>query len=976
MKNICLIIALFVLQQMHAQKKVLDHTVYDNWQSIGDKAISNNGRYIAYNILPQDGDAVLEVKDIVTNNAVSISRGYDFKFTANNHFLICKIKPFFKDLRTAKIKKLKTEGQPMDSLLILRLADFNLFKLSKIKSYLLSEKTGDYLTVLLNKSNEIKNKPDEINDSILIIQNIQHKIDSLQKLVGIINEKGIIQFQKLNSKQIIKSNTEKITEGNIMFLFNLTNFNIDTFKLVKNILLDKSEKYILIETTKSNVDSTIKTDIQLLNLITKKKESLLQNFYDSKNFVFNDSATSIAFIASKDTQSNILERKYNLYSYNIGDKKLLYLENNHFNNIKHQYQLSASANVKYNSFGTKLFFEIKPNYIMLDTSLPEFERVKLDIWHYNDEQLQPIQLKNLNNDLNKGLLASWNLENQHLQLLQDSIFDKIIPLQNYNEQFIYAIQYTNKIAQQWQGFSKQKIFCINTITNEKYEVNNEFKGNVIVPNKNGHKLVFYDEIKKKYFCYDGVQKKIITIASDIKFHLFDEDNDIPDDPNGYGVVKYLNDTTILIYDKYDIWQVDVNNAKPSVVLTSGRKNNKKYRFIELNKTEKIKTYFEIEDSSILLTLFNEQNKNSGISRLHLKNKTHNILVNEAVYINPKIDMAKNNNSIIFTKETYQQSPNLYYIDFNTIQNNYSQNVLSQINIQQNKYFWGTAELFKWKSYTGKLTEGILYKPENFDTTKKYPMIVYFYERNNSTLYQYIPPAPSPSRLNISFFVSRGYVVFVPDIWYTIPNPGNSAYNYIVSGTRAVIKKGFIDSTKIGLQGQSWGGYQIAYLITKTNLFACAWAGAPVVNMTSAYGGIRWGTGLNRQFQYEKTQSRIGKTLWENTNAYLQNSPLFFLPKVSTPVVIMSNDADDAVPWYQGIEMFTALRRLNKKVWLLNYNNEAHNLLERRNRKDISIREQQFFDYYLKNEKPAKWIIEGIPATMKGRTLGLNYTIKD
>ncbi|MCX8480978.1 MAG: prolyl oligopeptidase family serine peptidase, partial [Sediminibacterium sp.] len=293
-------------------------------------------------------------------------------------------------------------------------------------------------------------------------------------------------------------------------------------------------------------------------------------------------------------------------------------------------------------------------------------------------------------------------------------------------------------------------------------------------------------------------------------------------------------------------------------------------------------------------------------------------------------------------------------------------------VQQHNYYWGSSELFKWKSYTGKLTEGILYKPENFDSTKKYPMIVYFYERNNNSLYQYIPPAPSPSRLNISFFVSRGYVVFVPDIWYTIPNPGNSAYNYIVSGTRAVIKKGFIDSTKIGLQGQSWGGYQIAYLITKTNLFACAWAGAPVVNMTSAYGGIRWGTGLNRQFQYEKTQSRIGKNLWENTNAYIQNSPLFFLPKVSTPIVIMSNDADDAVPWYQGIEMFTALRRLNKKVWLLNYNNEAHNLVERRNRKDISIREQQFFDFYLKNEKPTKWILEGIPATMKGRTWGLSF----
>jgi dipeptidyl aminopeptidase/acylaminoacyl peptidase len=250
------------------------------------------------------------------------------------------------------------------------------------------------------------------------------------------------------------------------------------------------------------------------------------------------------------------------------------------------------------------------------------------------------------------------------------------------------------------------------------------------------------------------------------------------------------------------------------------------------------------------------------------------------------------------------------------------------------------------------------------------MIVYFYERSNNTLHNYIAPSPTPSRLNISFFVSRGYIVFVPDIWYKTGKPGQSAYDYIVSGTRAVVKLGFVDSTKIGLQGQSWGGYQIAHLITRTNLYAAAWAGAPVANMTSAYGGIRWGSGLNRQFQYEKTQSRIGATLWERQDLYLENSPLFHLPKVKTPLVIMANDKDDAVPWYQGIELFTGLRRLNKKVWMLNYNDELHNLVERKNRKDIQIREQQFFDWLLKGENPAPWLNEGVPAIMKGRTWGL------
>jgi dipeptidyl aminopeptidase/acylaminoacyl peptidase len=283
-----------------------------------------------------------------------------------------------------------------------------------------------------------------------------------------------------------------------------------------------------------------------------------------------------------------------------------------------------------------------------------------------------------------------------------------------------------------------------------------------------------------------------------------------------------------------------------------------------------------------------------------------------------------------------------------------------------------SQLVKWKAYTGKTAEGVLYLPEDFDSKKKYPMIVYFYERNNQTLHNYLAPSPTPSRLNIPFFVSRGYVVFVPDIWYKKGYPGQGAYDYIVSGTRAMVQKGFIDSTRIGLQGQSWGGYQIAYLITKTNLYAAAWAGAPVVNMTSAYGGIRWGAGINRQFQYEKTQSRIGANLWERPDLYIKNSPLFELNKVKTPIVIMSNDADDAVPWYQGIEMFTAMRRLSKPIWMLVYNNEAHNLVERKNRKDIQIREQQFFDHYLKGAPMPIWMSKGLPAIMKGRDLGLGY----
>lgn len=201
-------------------------------------------------------------------------------------------------------------------------------------------------------------------------------------------------------------------------------------------------------------------------------------------------------------------------------------------------------------------------------------------------------------------------------------------------------------------------------------------------------------------------------------------------------------------------------------------------------------------------------------------------------------------------------------------------------------------------------------------------------------------------------------------------PGQSALNSVVSGTQSLIDKGFVDEKRIGIQGHSWGGYQAAYLVTKTDMFACAEAGAPVSNMTSAYGGIRWGTGLSRMFQYERTQSRIGDTLWNARDQYIENSPLFSADKINTPLLILHNDEDGAVPWYQGIELFVALRRLEKPAWLLNYNGDPHWVMGEENRRDFAIRMQQFFDHYLKDAPEPEWMAVGVPAVEKGENFGL------
>jgi dipeptidyl aminopeptidase/acylaminoacyl peptidase len=265
--------------------------------------------------------------------------------------------------------------------------------------------------------------------------------------------------------------------------------------------------------------------------------------------------------------------------------------------------------------------------------------------------------------------------------------------------------------------------------------------------------------------------------------------------------------------------------------------------------------------------------------------------------------------------------------------------------------------------------GLLVKPAGYDKLRSYPTIVNFYERSSDELHDHRTPAPHRSTINYAFYASRGYVIFNPDISYTTGYPGESAYKIVMSGVTSLFKDRIADPNHIGLQGHSWGGYQVAYITARTNIFTCAEAGAPVVNMTSAYGGVRWESGMSRIFQYEKQQSRIGKTLWEDRKAYLDNSPLFTLDKVETPLLIMHNDEDGAVPWEQGIEYYMALRRLGKTAWLLNYRGEPHWPLKWHLRKDFQLRMSQFFDHYLMDKPMPDWMEDGIPALQRGINAG-------
>lgn len=966
-----------------SQKKPLDHSVYDGWQSIGEKFISNNGNFVAYTINVQEGDGNLIIQSTKGEKFIEVERGYNITITEDDKFVIFKIKPTYKQTRDAKIAKKKGDDMPKDSLGIYDIVNKKLEKIARVKNYKTPEKAAGWLAYLMEKSlpepkaKTVLDSLSQINEINTKATSLQKQVDSLKNLVVKAQEQGINILQPKTDTTQKPKKEDDVEEGTELVLRNLSNGKEQKIKLVSEYLFSKNGSKLVVETTKKNGNSKSKALVLLFDLNQNKQDTILTAFNDAKQYAFDSTGNQLAFVAERDSAKKESQKFYRLFYYtnNFDSAKMIAYKTT--TGMPNYWTVSENGTVAFSETGKRLFFGTAPILIPKDTSLPDFERVNLDVWHYNDDDLMTVQLRGLDRELRKNYLAHFDfVDNKVVQLGNENLETVIKTLEGDGSVF-YAISDKGKrVAAQWQGFTKKDIYKLNPLNGESKKIIENLKGN-IYPSYTGNYLLFYDEVKRTYSCYSSSTQKTTQVAKDIPYKLYDEENDVPDDPNAYGIVKWMQDDAyVLIYDRYDIWKVDPKGIEKSVCITNGRKDKIQYRYVTVDEDEK---YIK-EGQEMVFQTFNENTKISSYSNVFIgtidnnKNRTlKNLRLNGFV-------KSKKSNHFIFTVENFENSPNIVSIIVDTsliinmngdvIKTEIKYRSLTNINPQQSNYLWGSAELFKWKSYTGKLTEGVLYKPENFDSTKKYPMIVYFYERSNQTLHQYQAPAPTPSRLNIPYFVSNGYVVFVPDIWYTTGYPGKSAYDYIVSGTRALIKKGFIDSTKIGLQGQSWGGYQIAHLITRTNLYKAAWAGAPVANMFSAYGGIRWESGMNRQFQYELTQSRIGATIWEKPNLYIENSPLFHIPKIKTPLVIMANDADGAVPWYQGIEMFTAMRRLNKPVWMLNYNGEAHNLMERKNRKDIQIREQQFFDWLLKGEKPAKWLSEGVPAIMKGRDLGL------
>ena len=948
LKPLILCTFLLIINFFSAQKKPLDHSVYDAWQSVGSRLISNDGKWLGYYVDAQEGDGNLYIYSTINKTQQKFSRASKLFLTSDSKFAIFTVKPFYKDIKAVKDKKLKKDKLTKDSLYIINLSTNKIEKIANVKSYKSPFKGGSFVAYLLENLKE-KSTDSPKDDDKDEAKDDDDKNTKPSELVVI----NLATGQKQSFQNVVKYQFSE-NGKQLAFVTQKPEEKKDPKDKEKDKPKDKSKpkKYAL-------------QSVNLVNLENFAVNKLLEEEGDFAQLTFDKSATQFALTGTTSAENDLV-KDYNLYYFSKNKNAVL---NQKSAKMPKDWVISENQAPNFSKDGKQLYFGVAPKPIAKDTALIANDHAILDVWSYKDDYLKTIQLKNLNKDLKKSYDAVLQTEKPELlTTLSHPKMDSIAIINEGNAPFSLGISNNDSRAEsQWTGAEKKNYYIVNNLTGEATEFLKNLNGR-IYPSPLGKFMVYFNRENGNWYAYDIDKKSTTQLNKGLAVKFTDEEFDMPDYPNSYGLEGFTDkDFSVIIKDRYDLWEfyLDGKTAPKNITNGFGRKNKISFDTYQLDKD--IRSFNR--NAEMYLFAFNEDNKQSGIFKTKIATaKNPELLQMGDFYGYRNLVKAKNAEVYSYTKETYQEAPNVYISDdFKT------ENKISEINPQQSQYNWGTTELISWTTPKGYQSKGILYKPEDFDPNKKYPMIVYFYEKLSDGLNRYIAPAPTPSRLNIPYFVSNGYLVFAPDISYEDGHPGQSAVEFINSGVEYLKKNSWVNGKKIGIQGQSWGGYQVSYLITQNDMYAAAWAGAPVVNMTSAYGGIRWSSGMNRQFQYEKSQSRIGKTLWEAPELYLENSPLFHLDKATTPVVIMSNDKDGAVPWYQGIEMFTALRRLDKKVWLLNYNNDDHNLTKRQNKKDIQIREQQFFDYYLKDAKAPVWMTRGIPSTLKGKDWGFELT---
>jgi|CXWL01.1.fsa_nt_gi dipeptidyl aminopeptidase/acylaminoacyl peptidase len=998
LRALLLLSAVAIPLHAQVQKKALTQADWDRWESIGAPTLSNDGRWAAYTVRPQVGDGRYVVRATTGTTEYTIPLGYIARannsvpargaagggppaggaaaggggqLTADGRFAIATTQATKAEVdRVAKaVAALKNAPKPAAGAPPAAAPDTATPKGALV---ILDLRTGVQTAIAGARGPRLARESSSwmiyTPDSVRVPGD-----SSTANGRGAAGAAGGRGAGGRGAAGAAASTTPRRTYGSTIMLRNMVTGADEKMTYVASSTFDDSAK-VLVYTVASR-DST-QDGIFIRNLATGTTTTVMKEPGNYRGFNFDRVQQQFVFTTDAGTEFGKPEPVGTIYvgSLKTGTATALITPAM----VPAGLRIPATTNATFSRNGTALQFTMSPpppDTIPADSLTG---KARFDLWHWKDPQLQPAQLLSAGRDRTKSYQTIFHLtpkavvkptvrgrdtmmtiggDKRLVKLADDTVSG--VQLSDDAKVGVATSSVRYDIEKMW-GAGGNDIYVVDPVTGIRKQIATEVQAaGQLSPDA---KYAYYFD-QGNWYAYQLATNKLLNVTGQVKGVRFDQETwSTPDRPAAWGVAGWTKgDKSVLVYDRFDVWELDPTGIKAPVMVTDsvGRREHVAFRLVDLNRDREEDRFID-PTKPLYFRAFSEATKGSGYYRDRLDQKAapEKIIFGDYAYGQPT--KAKGADVYLMTRGTFVEFPNLMVGPSLT-----QMTRITDANPWQKEYNWGTAELVSWLSEDGVPLQGILYKPENFDPAKKYPLIAYNYEDLSDGLFSYVAPT-GRNIINATHYASNGYLVFMPDIHYEEGHPGESARKSIVPGVQMLLARGYVDPKGLGIQGQSWGGYQAAYIVTQTSLFSAAMAGAPVSNMTSAYGGIRWGSGLARAFQYEKGQSRIGKSLWEAQDLYLENSPLFHLQRVTTPLFIMANDQDDAVPWWQGIELFVGMRRLNKEVYLINYNGDVHNPASRANQKDIAMRMQQFFDNKLKGAPAPEWMVKGIPAVDKGR----------
>lgn len=910
---------LFAAPTLAQQKKQLTPEDYGKWQSIGATELSPDGAWIAYTVTVQEDNDTLFVMNRAKGTTYKLAFASVPEFSKDNQWIAYRIGVSYKEA-----EKLRETGKPVEYKMgLLHLVSGRKEVVQNINRFQFS-RDGKFLAAYLMPPKESKDK-----GAVLLLKNLT---DGTTRTIGNVTE---FAFNK-SSDHLAYIVEAANTAGNSAELFNLRTYALkvlasDTSRFSKLTWHREGDGLAFFKSYRKDGYEEDNALVYTYAPLGKTPVLKVFNPETTKGFpegmrVFNGSAITL---------SNDLTTAF------FGLRKWTYNELAKKEDRRPGDSMTRKDTARIDS--TRAVIAARRG------TTPE-KLAGVDIWHWKDPDIQPRQKITLGQDTVFSYLSAWNLDNNtFFQLAKEEA-----PYAQLSGNQKYAITYNDRKYKPAFKEDFADAWLVNVKTGaEKPAFEKTMTGFYNFPqtSPDGKYLLYFKD--KHWWTYNIATGQNTNLTQNIKTDFWNVRDDHPASRPAVGFGGWIKgDKEVLLYDEYNIWAVKPD-GKGARKLTEGEKDETVYRVTRLDTEEP----FLDDAKPIYLTAYGDKTKKFGYAKLE-KGRVDRLIFEDAQV--SRLVKAKDAPTFTYIKQDYDEAPSLHVTD------NFSgaREVLAT-NPQQQQYHWGKSELVSFTNRAGKKMQGALFYPANYEPGKQYPMIVYIYELLSNTVHSYVPPSER-SAYNTTNFTTNGYFVFRPDIVYEINNPGISAVNNVVPAVEEVLKTGMIDKDKIGIMGHSWGAYQTSFIITQTNLFKAAVAGAPLTNLISMSNSIYWNNGIPDSKIFETSQGRFDGPWYEQMEAHMRNSPMYQAANINTPLLVAFGDKDGAVDWHQGIELYSTLRRMQKPHIMLVYADENHGLAKKENQIDYQRRQKEFFDHYLLGKPAPKWITEGVSQQEKLR----------